>query len=188
MKRGVGVVPGVAVPATFIAGHFHQEVVRIELPEDVAINIGAVAGAADDILAGEAAVHRSASLGGTCRRVGHIPLRSLDDVVGVEWPAVAVPLDDGRLLEEYAPAVVDVRDSFFCDPAVERGDRRVVGQEVGELLDGHFALNRLVVLERAVAGSPERFEEVEGFCQGDSVLFFRNGLQAFELHVKFGVW
>lgn len=51
VERWVGVVPGIAVPAALIAGHLHQEVVGVKLPENEAIDIGAVASAAQDILA-----------------------------------------------------------------------------------------------------------------------------------------
>lgn len=60
VKRGAGVVPGVAVPAALVAGDLHQEVAGIVEPEDVGVDVGTVEGAGDDILPveGEAVFHR----------------------------------------------------------------------------------------------------------------------------------
>lgn len=51
-----GVVPGVLDPAALVTLYVHQRLVRVEVPEDVGIDGGAVVGVADDVLAGEMAV------------------------------------------------------------------------------------------------------------------------------------
>ena len=51
-----GVVPRVLDPTAFVSLYVHQGLVRVEVPEDVGIDGGAVVGVADDVLAGEMAV------------------------------------------------------------------------------------------------------------------------------------
>lgn len=51
-----GVVPGILDPAAFFSLYVHQRLVRVEAPEDVGVDGGAVVGVADDVFAGEMAV------------------------------------------------------------------------------------------------------------------------------------
>ena len=51
-----GVVPGVLDPTAFVSLYVHQGLVRVEAPEDVGVDGGAVVGIADDVLAGEMSV------------------------------------------------------------------------------------------------------------------------------------
>ena len=51
-----GVVPGILDPAAFVSLYVHQRLVRVEAPEDVDVDGGAVVGVADDVFAGEMAV------------------------------------------------------------------------------------------------------------------------------------
>lgn len=50
------VVPGILDPAAFVSLYVHQRLVRVEAPEDVGVDGGAVVGVADDVFAGEMAV------------------------------------------------------------------------------------------------------------------------------------
>ena len=183
-----GVVPGVTVPAAVVTGYPHQEVGRVELPEDVGIYIGSVERLGDDVLFGESAVHVSATFPRAGPVVGNVGLGDFGDVVGVDGTAVGVPADDGALDEEEALSALDVGNLFFGYPAVDGLDGGLFGKEGRQFLNGHFVVRGEVLRLEPLEEAPEGSEVIEHPGCRERQLFFGNGLEGsialFKLFVK----
>lgn len=122
------VVPGILDPATFISLYVHQRLVRVEAPENVGVDGGAVMGVADDVFAGEMAVfgnHRLSHPAG----VDIVDGFCLDFLGGGGTAGLGPDVDLILAEEQFFRAFV-VGDEFVVDPAVNGGLGGMV-REVG---------------------------------------------------------
>jgi len=119
-----GVVPGILDPAAFVSLYVHQRLVRVEAPEDVGVDGGAVMSVADNVFAGEMAV-----LGE--HRLLHPAGIDIVDGFGLDFfgrgraaclrPDINLIFPEEQLLGSFV-----IWNQFVVDPAVDGGFGRMV--------------------------------------------------------------
>ena len=112
--------------------------------------------------------------------VGHEAFGQFLNVVRVDGAAFPVPADDGAPDEEQAFAALDIGNPFFGYPTVDGLYGGFFGEEVGQLLHGHFLVRVEIARLEAFECIPDVTDEQICCRKNGWNLFLRDGAEGDE--------